>query len=249
MSPVSGYPAPSGSGGDDYGARRLVIAGTAIALIVTILVALLIIRGDGNSGLPDESADDPGTTAATIANQGEGVTTTAEGGGTTTTTGSTIPPGANLLTSDLAPVFDAWTGVNDTPAQAYEVVIYPEGYAFARLQVPGEPTHVDEYEWRDGQVSGPEIYDPIDDGEDLQASYFPLADIDPSVIPGLVEQTPEMCGPGLGLVVSHVIIARDITFDPQQRVLISVYSDNERGEGSYIEYTLDGTLADNACDG
>jgi hypothetical protein len=222
-----------------------------VAVVVTVLVALLFIRGNGDSNLPDETIGDTDTTVPTVENpRGERTTTTAEGAGTTTptTTATTLPPGSNLLTGDSSAVLGALAGASDGPDQAYEVVLYPENYAYARLQVPGEPTHVDEYMWRDGGVTGPEIYDPFHDGEELQASYFGLDEIDPAVIPTVAGQTPDRCGPGLNLELSHIIISRNVDFDDQQRVMIRVYAGNERGEGGYVSYLLDGTFVEELCD-
>ena len=83
--------------------------------------------------------------------------------------------------------------------------------------------------------------------EELEAKLFDLAEINPAVIPAVTQQTLQTCV-GEGIELTHVIIERDLVFDDQHRVLMSVYASHpERGGGGYLEFALDGTLVESHC--
>ena len=247
-----GYPQPApgaGSGSDAYGARRLIFAILGATAVLAVIILLLIMQSGGDDD-PEATIGDTNTTVEgtpeVTEGEGVGVTTTA-GQELTTTTAATIPPGSNLLTGDASPALDALEGIEDGPANVYGLTLFPD-YASADLQVPGEPTHVDSYTWRDGQVTGGEpAIAVLYEGDVLVASMFALSEIDPAVIPDVVERTMQECGEGLEL--THVIIERETDFTVQpQPVQILVYASNEYSEGGYYSYTLDGTLIADYCD-
>jgi actin-like ATPase involved in cell morphogenesis len=247
--PAPGFPStsrPPSSGADDaYGARRLWIAIGATAAVLALIIVLIVLQGGGDD--PDQTT----TGNTTGSTQGEGVASSNDGPGTTaataSTTTTTVPPAVNLITEDASPALDGLEGVEEGPANVYRLVLYPD-YASADLQVPGEPTHIDGWMWREGQVTGGEPAVAVMYEDDmLVASLFPLSEIDSAVIPGIVERTLQECGEGLAL--SHVIIERATDFTEQpQPVQILVYADNDYGDGGYFSFTLDGTLIDNYCD-
>jgi hypothetical protein len=224
--------------------RTLVAAIVAVASVLVLIVVVLALQGSGD---PDDTTT--GTTLDPTGNTSSEITTGATSEFETTTTstpGSTVPAGLNLLTDDASPALDAFAGANGAPPRVYELTLFPD-YAFASLQVPGEPEHVDDYQWRDGQVTGPEpTLIVMEEGDELQAKFFDLTEVDPAVIPGVVAQTMQECGENLEL--THVIIDRDLTFDDAHRVLIRVYASNDYSDGGYMEYTLDGTFVDNLCE-
>jgi actin-like ATPase involved in cell morphogenesis len=223
--------------------RTLVAAIVAVASVLVLIVVVLALQGGG--GDPETTT---GTTLDPSGNTSSEITTgtTGEFQTTTTATGSTVPAGLNLLTDDASPALDAFAGANGGPPRVYELTLFPD-YAFASLQKPGEPEHVDDYTWRDGGVTGPEpTLIVTEEDEELQAKFFDLGEIDPAVIPTVVTQTMQQCGEGLEL--THVIIDRDLTFDDAHRVLIRVYASNDYSDGGYMEYTLDGTFVDNLCE-
>jgi actin-like ATPase involved in cell morphogenesis len=250
--PRLGYPVPQpGAGSDEYGARRLILAILGATVVLAVIVLMIVVRGRGDddptTAIGDTSTTLGGTPEVT---QGENVGVTTTAGQESTTTAATIPPGSNLLTGDASPAIDAFEAVQDGPANVYGLTLYPD-YASADLQVPGEPTHVDSYMWRDGQVTGG---DPaiavLYEGDVLVASMFPLSDIDPTVIPGLVDRMLQECGEQVdGLELTHVIIQRETDFTEQpQPVQILVYASNEYSEGGYYAFGLDGTFVSDYCE-
>jgi hypothetical protein len=67
------------------------------------------------------------------------------------------------------------------------------------------------------------------------------------VIPLVTQQALQGC-PGEGLELTDVIVERDLVFDEQQRVLLSVFASHPgRGGGGYITFTPDGTRVENHC--
>jgi hypothetical protein len=76
---------------------------------------------------------------------------------------------------------------------------------------------------------------------------FDPSEINPGVVPVVAQGMLQTC-PADGLELSQVIIERNTTYDPGNQPVLEVYADNERGEGGYIVYALDGTPLANYCD-
>jgi hypothetical protein len=118
--------------------------------------------------------------------------------------------------------------------------------ASVEAQVPGQ-TALDTYHWSDGDLGTPDAV-TLSDGEraGLEGALFDPSVIDPTVIPRVAEHMLQTC-PGDGLDVTHVIVQRSTSHDPQNRPLLIVYASSARDDGGFIAYTLDGTLVSNYC--
>ena len=234
---------PSGPQGDiDASSRRiLVIAAlaTPIVLAVFLLVAVFQDRSPGaGTTLTDDS---PGTTP-TVDRAGEGEPTTT----TAVTDGSTSTGPVDLL-ADASPALGGFAAIHETTPRVRSLVLYPDS-ATVEVQVPTEPTYVDEYRWSEGDVTGPEPLQLLDmETEELERKLFDLSEVDPAVVAAAAQQMLANC-PGDGLELTHVIIERDLLPDEQNRVLMLVYASNPvRGGGGYISFSLDGAMVRNAC--
>jgi hypothetical protein len=239
MEPVGGPVIEEDSSRRSLARMALVVMGLAV-----LAGGVLLLRdggGDGDGGdvaadIVGESLDDPpeGEEPAL-----ESPTETAEGAAETAPP-VTAPAGEpDLLHGDSSQAFGAFTNLfGGEPVKVMEIVVYPD-WAYIDVQVPGEPTHVDEYTWRGGDgASGPEPQTLLDmEVEELPDKLFDLSEIDPGKLPGMSEQALAQF-PQSDMVVSHIIIDRFLPFDT--RVLARVYVDNERGEGGYVQFTPDG---------
>jgi actin-like ATPase involved in cell morphogenesis len=243
LPPLSPPPPPAAAPAD----RRLLWFASLATPIVLVVVLIFYVLNSGG-GDPTDETGGPGSSTATTGSPFAAPTTAGNGepSDTTVTTGPVGQSVSNTIT-DPGPVLDGFAGLGDRGQNVYELVLYADNYSIAEFQVPGEPTHVDEYTWREGAVTGG---DPaiavIEEGEELESKFFGLSEIDPSVIPTVAQDGLQRCGEGLEL--THVIIDRDIVFDDQQRVLINVYASNDYSDGGYVEYQLDGTFVENNCD-
>jgi len=211
-------------------------------LVVGVAVAALVLTTRGGGGDDDVAADRVGAAvvddAATESTTGEGATATPP---PTEVPPSTAPAGEpDLLHGDATQAFGAFADIYEgAPVKVLEILVYPD-WAYVDVQVPDEPTHVDEYTWRGGDgVSGPEPQQMLDmEIEELPDKLFDLGEIDPTRFPGMTEQARAQF-PDEGMEVTHVIVDRFLPFDT--RVLVRVYVDHpERGGGGYVEFTPDG---------
>jgi hypothetical protein len=164
-----------------------------------------------------------------------------------TTTDGTSPTGSSSvhLLVDATPALEDVAGLSGGAPRVRTVTLHDDT-ATVEAQVPGQAA-LDSYFWRDGEMATP---DPVtmsdDERESLEGDLFDPSVIDPAVIPVVTGHMLQTC-PGDGLEVSHVMVERSITHDPQNRPLLIVYASNVRGDGGYIAYTLDGTLVSNYC--
>jgi actin-like ATPase involved in cell morphogenesis len=231
-------PVASPGGDIDRSSRRVLMAASLATPIVLVLAIVLYVL------------QSPGEPAATSTDGGPGSSevtgSTSEGGPTTaSTTTTTVPVGGSLL-ADPTPALDGFASIYESP-RVRAITLHPD-LATAEVQVQGQPTYLDRYTWREGNVEGPEPLQLLDmEVEELEGKLFSLSEIDPAVIAPTTQNMLQNC-PGEGLELTHVIIERDLVFDEQGRVLMLVYASNPvRGGGGYIAYTLDGTLVRNAC--
>jgi hypothetical protein len=171
--------------------------------------------------------------------------TAAPGGSGTTGPPATSSVGVNMF-DNPQPAFDAFANLNaGTPPRVHEVIIY-DTWAVASVEVPGRPDFLDDYEYNEGQTTGPEPTLIVPDQPELEQSLFTFSDIDPAVIPGLYSRA---CIDD-GSVITHVIINRDLVFDDgQNRVKIYVYSgiEDRMNSGGYVSFATDGTEIDRYC--
>ncbi|HEY8545832.1 MAG TPA: hypothetical protein VIL36_12320 [Acidimicrobiales bacterium] len=233
--------------GEDTSRRSLVRVLLAVMGVAVLVGGVMLLRDDGGGGdddvaadrvgevLSEDRADDDTDDAGT-----EVLNESPEGATASTAPPATAPAGpTDLLRSDATPAFGAFAGIYDgAPVKVVEIALYTD-YAFIDVQVPNEPTHVDEYQWRGGDgVSGPEPQSLLDmEVEELPEKIFDLSEIDPAKLPSMTEQALAQF-PQEGMEVTHVLIDRFLPFDT--RVIVRVYVDNERGEGGYVQFTPDG---------
>lgn len=241
MEPVGGPVIEEDSSRRSLARMALVVMGVAV-----LVAGIVLLRSGGGGGDGGDVAADRVGEAIVDDPPGEGDTPSESPGdageaeATATTPPSTAPAGEpDLLHGDSSQAFGAFTDLFDgEPVKVLEIVVYPD-WAYIDVQVPGEPTHVDEYTWRGGTgASGPEPQTLLDmEVEELPDKLFDLSEIDPGKLPSMSEQALAQF-PQTDMVVSHIIIDRFLPFDT--RVLARVYVDNERGEGGYVQFTPDG---------
>jgi actin-like ATPase involved in cell morphogenesis len=223
---------------DRSGRRILLLASLATPVVLVLIVVLTVIQGrDAPSGTSTDRTVTPPS-------PGDGAPT--EQPGPTTEEASGTAGGVDFV-SDPAPVLAAFGGIYETTPRVRELVLHPD-LATIDVQVPGEPTYVDQYEVRAGRVSGPAPQQLLDmEVEDLEAELFDLSEVDAAVIPTAAQQMLESC-PGDGFELTHVIIGREPALDELGRVLMLIYASHPvRGGGGYIAYTLDGAPVANHC--
>ena len=228
--------------GEDPSKRWLARMLIGLVVVAVVLGAVLLTtRGGGG----DVAADRVGEA---VAETDPTATTPATDAGTTPATEvppSTAPAGEpDLLHGDSSQAFGAFANIYDgAPVKVLEILVYPD-WSYIDVQVPAEPTHIDEYTWRGGDgVSGPEPQQMLDmEIEELPDKLFDLTEIDATKVPGMTEQALAQF-PEAGMEVTHVIIDRFLPFDT--RVLARVYvSHPERGGGGYVEFTPDGSFVE-----
>jgi hypothetical protein len=225
----------------DSSSRRIVLLASLATPVVLVLVVVLTVL-QGRDAPPGTST---GGTVATLTPGAGGPS--GQPGTTAEDAPGTAFPGSVDFLSDPAPALDAFAGIYETTPRVRRLVLHPD-LATIDVQVPGEPTYVDQYTVRDGQVSGPAPQQLLDmEVEALESELFDLTEVDPAVIPGTLQQTLQSC-PGDGLELSQMIVEREHALDEQGRVLMLVYASHPvRGGGGYIAYTLDGTPLANHC--
>ena len=221
----------------DSSSRRIVLLASLATPVVLVLVVVLTVL----QGRDDPTGTSTGGTVAPL---------TPDAGGPGEQPGLTAedaPGTAVNLLSDPASALDAFAGIYETTPRVRRLVLH-EDLATIDVQVPGEPTYVDQYTVRDGQVSGPAPQQLLEmEVEALESELFDLSEVDATVIPGTLQQMLQSC-PGDGLELSQMIVEREPALDEQGRVLMLVYASHPvRGGGGYIAYTLDGTPIANHC--
>ena len=223
----------------DRSSRRIVLlASLATPAVLVLIVALTVLQGrDSPRGT---------STNGTVAPLTPGVGGPSEPP-SPTTDDATGTEGAVDFLSDPAPVLAAFAGIYETTPRVRKLVLHPD-LATIDVQVPGQPTYVDQYEVRGGQVSGPSPQQLLDmEVEDLESTLFDLSEVDAAVIPATAQQMLQSCA-GDGFELTHVIVEREPALDQQGRVLMLIYASHPvRGGGGYIAYTLDGAPVANHC--
>jgi hypothetical protein len=135
--------------------------------------------------------------------------------------------------------------VGAVPARARRVLIYPE-YLDAEAQDPTIPEHLDEYEWRGGEVSGPDPVHLSGPQEAVEAALFPTTAVQWTDIPAIVravEARAESARPIRieDATASYLIVERSTSPADDGRVEISIYLDGPRRSGR-AELTSSGEL-------
>jgi hypothetical protein len=134
--------------------------------------------------------------------------------------------------SALMKLFD--TSIGGSPTKYTEVLLYGY-YAFADVQAPSNPEHLDQYGFRTGVVSGP---DPQSNDPQLTTKLFTSSDVNWEAIGTLTSQAGTLAGVEEG-TVSHVIVERDS--GTSTAVVVRVYVTGPR-DSKYIEADAQGTV-------
>jgi hypothetical protein len=135
--------------------------------------------------------------------------------------------------------------VGAAPARAGRVLIYPE-YLDMEAQDPKIPEHIDEYEWRDGSVSGPDPVHLSGPQEDVAASLFPTSAVRWRDVPTLVREVEARARHAQPTRIeaapaSYLIVERSTSSTDDGRVKIMVYLEGPRRSG-YAELTSSGEI-------
>jgi len=135
--------------------------------------------------------------------------------------------------------------VGAAPARTRRVLIYPE-YMDVEAQDPKVAEHIDDYEWRDGSVSGPEAVHLSGPQEDVEASLFPTTAVRWRDVPDIVrevEARARVASPTRieDATASYLIVERSTSSADDGRVAIRIYLDGPRRSG-YAELSAAGDI-------
>jgi hypothetical protein len=135
--------------------------------------------------------------------------------------------------------------IGAAPARAGEVLIYPE-YVDVEAQDPTIPEHIDEYEWRDDSVSGPEPVHLSGPQEEVEASLFPTTAVQWRDIPDIVREVETRARHARptrieDAAASYLIVERSTSSEDDGRVEISIYLNGPRRSGN-AELTASGDI-------
>jgi len=135
--------------------------------------------------------------------------------------------------------------VGASPARAGEVLIYPE-YMDVEAQDPEVPEHIDEYEWRDGSVSGPEPVHLSGPQEEVEASLFPTSSVQWRDIPDIVREVERRARHARptrieDATATYLIVERSTSSEDDGRVEMTIYLNGPRRSGS-AELTAAGEI-------
>jgi hypothetical protein len=135
--------------------------------------------------------------------------------------------------------------VGASPAQVTDVDVYPE-YLDVKAQDPTNAEHIDEYEWRDGEVAAPTPVQLSGPQEEVDASLFPTSAVQWNRLPALVRAAEQAALHNTPLRIEqpqaqYVLTERSTSSDDDGRVLIRIYIDGPRRSG-YVEMTASGEI-------
>jgi hypothetical protein len=135
--------------------------------------------------------------------------------------------------------------VGTAPARTTDVLIYPQ-YLDMKAQDPAIPEHIDEYQWRDGSVSGPEPVHLSGPQEEVDASLFPTTAVRWRDIPDFVRDVETRARHARPIrvedaVASYLIVERSTSSDEDGRVEIRIYLSGPRRSG-YAELAATGEI-------
>jgi hypothetical protein len=130
-------------------------------------------------------------------------------------------------------------------AKVSEILIYPE-FLDADAQDPEAPDHIDEYEYRDGEVGPPEAVHLSGPQEDIDASLFPTTAVDWRDVPEWVRAVEQQARSASPTPIeearaSYLIVRRSTSPDDDGRVELAMYIDGPRRSGM-AELTATGEI-------
>jgi hypothetical protein len=174
-------------------------------------------------------------------------------GCTTTTTGDTTTDSTSALPEDLLHLpgraARAMTAieraVGASPAQTREVDVYPE-YLDVEAQDPNNAEHIDDFEWRDGEVGPSEPVQLSGPQEAVDASLFPTSAVPWKRLAAIVRDAEQAALHNRPLRIEepraqYVIVERSTSSADDGRVLLRIYINGPRRSG-YVETTATGEI-------
>ncbi len=174
-------------------------------------------------------------------------------GCTTTTTGGSTTDPTSALPTDLLhepgraarAMVAIERAVGASPAQTREVDVYPE-YLDLEAQDPNNAEHIDDYEWRDGEVGPAEAVQLTGPQEDVDASLFPTSAVPWTRLASIVRDAERAALHNSPLRIeeprAHYVIAERSTSSADDgRVLLRIYINGPRRSG-YVEATATGEI-------
>ncbi len=135
--------------------------------------------------------------------------------------------------------------VGASPAQVTDVDVYPE-YLDVKAQDPTNAEHIDEYEWRDGEVGPPTPVQLSGPQEEVDASLFPTSVVQWKRLPDLVRAAEQAALHNSPLRIEqpqaqYALTERSTSPDDDGRVLIRIYINGPRRSG-YVEMAANGDI-------
>jgi hypothetical protein len=227
------------------GDRSGVVLLLGVVLTALLCAALVAVWPDDEGDARTETAADAFAGFATTVPGATGEPSRGIGGGVGATTTGPTTPAVSLFAGGASGAVADIVAEAGQPDQLYEILLYPT-YAFVAYRDPVEQGHIDQRQWRDGEVSDAEpntIDDRVD--ADTEPGLFTLEGLDLGRIPQLVADAGTRYD--VPVDVTHIIIDRFLPFD--ERVLIRVYASPSDGRsgGGYVTYDLAGTFQKVCC--
>ena len=132
----------------------------------------------------------------------------------------------------LVSAFDA--ALAGSPTEFSQVILYPD-YAIVVARDPEQPSHLDQYLWRGGEVTGPT---PQSNVEDVEAVLFDASEVDWAAVGALAARAAELSGVEQG-EVTHVMADR--TFGQGNPLAVRIYVSGPR-DSAYLQVSPEGEV-------
>jgi len=148
-------------------------------------------------------------------------------------------PGADFLVDASAAIDAIKKRVGGSAVRVKQVSLYPK-YVSVEAQDPNKKDHVDQFEFRDAQVSAPTPVKFTGEPtlEKIEATLFGIDEVDFKKIPGLIEDTAKRL-PFEDGKVTHVIVERSVHF--KDAVVVQVRMKSPRNNG-FVVYDASGKM-------
>lgn len=135
--------------------------------------------------------------------------------------------------------------VGASPAHVSDVDVYGE-YLDVKAQDPTNLEHIDEYEWRDGEVGPSEPVQLSGPQEDVDASLFPTSAVNWKRLPEMVRAAEQAVLHNAPLRIEqpraqYALTERSTSSTDDGRVLIRIYISGPRRSG-YVELASNGDI-------
>lgn len=148
-----------------------------------------------------------------------------------------VDPGPSLLTVEgFVPALAEIRARFTDPIQALDLRVYSDRIVL-QAQDPNEPTHVDQYVYRNAKVSGPVPVKLQGKGK-LEDNLFPLEDVKLDALPSIVARALD-ASPVEKAKVSHVRIKRNLP--EEMDIIIRVHLTSARAD-AFVDADADGNM-------